>query len=180
MGVHTRNQGRYQDHPQSGGLTVQQGLLLDSGKVTAAQSRMGSTAQSVELEKHRAEPGFFEGKSVVLVSRQTQAVGVELEKGKPLAPAQGYDLHQVVAHGRFATGQLNVAGTGGSHDPVIEKADPAKRWVVRFISIGTRIRKTNRATEIAALGDFNQGSAGMLAMVRAETAIKRDIPDRLR
>ena len=169
-GVHPGHQGGHEHDPQPGRGRVADGRLLDRAQVAAAQGLVAGRAQAVELEEDRGQPGFLQLHRVVRVGRQPQAVGVQLDKAEPLAPRQRDDRGEILAHRRLAAGQLEVARSARREHPVVEKADPRKRGLL--VRVPARVGKADRAAQVAAPGDLDQGGAGVLAVGRAQAAVK--------
>ena len=99
---------------------------------------------------------------------KAQPVRVELEKGETPLPAQPHYLGQVIPHGRFTAGELDVEGTAVRHEHVVEPRDLVEAEIAFPAGGG----EADRAAEVAAPCEFEQDAAA-LAVSGAEAAVVR-------
>ena len=90
-----RNRG-HQNHRQSRRLAVFDGAKLRLGQRRPPEGLVDLVVQPVKLQEHRADPGFRQMFGVAFLPGNAKTVGVQLEEGEALFPAQGDDLVQIV------------------------------------------------------------------------------------
>ena len=73
---------------------------------------------------------------IALFFGDPDTVGVQLEEGKALFPAQGNDGVQVISHGGLAAGQLDIKGSAPLHQQVILLPDFRKAQVMGLLLPG--------------------------------------------
>ena len=80
---------------------------------------------------------------IPLFLSNTDTVGIELEEAKALLLSQSNDFIQIIPHGRFATGKLDVEGASPLHQQIILPADFLQRKIVGLlISCGSEAHRT--------------------------------------
>ncbi len=171
FGVDPPHQGRHEDDAQSGRGQMVDGPAFFGEQRPAAQGLVKTWSSSPSnWRKTEDSPGVAQPPGQFRIVGELQAVAVELDKGETgLWPAR-------TISGRSARTVGSPPESWRLQPPVWAMILANIRARTCLIGIGRLqpplLGKTDRAAEIAAGGDLDQGGAGALTMAYAEAAVK--------
>ena len=150
-----------------------QGLLPDPAQVGAAQIDQRVALQRIELQiDFKSALVLCQPRHEIRLARDAQAVGVDHDMADRAGANRVEDREKLRMQGRLAAGYLHQIGLAfAGHQRVQHFLDRCQRQETGAHRRG--FRETDRAGQIAVIGDFDQSQAGMLLVIRAQAAIER-------
>ncbi len=92
VSIDSGNQRGHENDPQLVFHTVLYSKLLLLAERTPSQFLIDLVLQTIKLQKHTREPNSLESLRIVGLSRQTQPVGIDLDKVEPHGESKRYDF----------------------------------------------------------------------------------------
>ena len=165
VGIHSGDQRGHQHDPDAVAGAGIDRAAFHVRQSPSTQFQVHRVVNAVELQEDAGKAGVLEGLHVSGVGCQPNAVGVQLNEAEADLAAGGNDFRQVIPHGGFTAGELNVAAGGHAQCPLVPVADFLQAGIDRVPRM--RPGKAHGAVQVAAAGHLQQHGAGALPVLTA-------------
>jgi hypothetical protein len=159
MIVHARLDGRDQKDADPGLCAVLQYPAFHIKQVRSPGVTIDRVRNTVKLKINGAGARILQFLEKFVIIRQPDPVAVDHNMLKTDSSSQGYDVRQVVSHGRLPSAELHCGGSGDLQYFPVHLFYPGQIGFIPLCVI--RAGKADRASKIATSGHFHDHGAGI-------------------